>query len=118
VRSLGYTPVDASNYHPSQTLRVLVGRLAGNAEIRPQRAFFFVDGRYIGNDAKEASGMLSVASQGDTEVTLAYSLYRPGDSLCCPGAGQAHVRFQLNNGKLVALDSIPPVSSGSAPSRR
>jgi len=40
-------------------------------------------------------------SQG-AQVTLAYAL---------SGGGQASVRFQLNNGKLVPLDQIPPASS-------
>jgi hypothetical protein len=43
-------------------------------------------------------------------VTLSYPLYRKGDALCCPGGGQTKVRFQLNNGKLTALDPIPPLS--------
>jgi hypothetical protein len=59
-----------------------------------------------------------VVSQGDTEVTLAYPLYRNGDPLCCPGGGQALVPFQLNNGKLAPLEPIPPSSSGSALSRQ
>jgi LppP/LprE lipoprotein len=116
VRAHGYQPVSTSDYHPSQTLRVLIGRGTGSSS--PHRAFFFVTGRYIGSDASAPSGMLQVVAQSDTEVTLAYSLYRPGDSSCCPGGGQARVRFQLNNGRLVALDPIPPVSSGAASSRR
>ena len=61
---------------------------------------------------------MRVVSQGDTEVTLAYPLYRGGDPLSCPSGGQATVRFQLNNGKLVALGQIPPVNSSSGLSRR
>ncbi len=53
---------------------------------------------------------MKVVAQGDTEVTLAYPLYRPHDPLCCPGGGQATVRFQLNNGHLVPLGTIPPVT--------
>jgi hypothetical protein len=75
-----------------------------------QQAFFFVNGRYIGTDASQPSATLRVVSQSDTEVTLSYPLYRKGDALCCPGGGQTKVRFQLNNGKLTALDPIPPLS--------
>jgi hypothetical protein len=103
LRAKGYTATATSDYHPDQTLRVLVG--TGSAEGSGQQAFFFLDGRYIGTDTKQPSASIHVVSQGDTEVTLAYAL--PGS----PGAGQASVRFQLNNGKLVALGSIPPANS-------
>jgi hypothetical protein len=102
LRTKGYTASATSDYHPNQTLRVLVGTRAGSAEGNGQQAFFFVDGRYIGTDAKQPSASVHVVSQGDTEVTLAYAL---------SGGGQATVRFQLNNGKLVPLDSIPSASS-------
>ncbi len=80
-----------------------------------QQAFFFVDGRYIGTDAKEPSASVKVVSQSDTEVTLAYPLYRHSDPLCCPGGGQATVHFVLDNGRLQALDPIPPASSTHGP---
>jgi hypothetical protein len=60
---------------------------------------------------------VKVLSQGDTEVTLSYSLYRPHDPLGSPSGGQASVRFQLNNGKLTPLGTIPPASSSSGLSR-
>ena len=102
VRARGFTVSAASDYHPDQTLRVLVGSRSGSAEGNGQQAFFFVDGRYIGTDAKQPSAQVHVVSQGDTEVTLAYAL---------AGGGQATVRFQLNNGKLVPLGEIPSASS-------
>jgi hypothetical protein len=101
LQAKGYTASSTSDYHPNQTLRVLVGTHNGSAEAG-QQAFFFVDGRYIGTDAKQPSASVHVVSQGDTEVTLAYSL---------SSGGQATVRFQLNNGKLVPLGSIPSASS-------
>ena len=118
VRARGFTPDNTSDYHPSQTLRVLIGTRAGSGDGYGQQAFFFVNGRYIGTDASQPSATLRVASQGDTEVTLAYPLYRRGDPLCCPGGGQAQVRFQLNNGKLAPLEPIPPSSSSSELSRQ
>ena len=102
VRARGFTVSAASDYHPDQTLRVLVGSRSGSAEGNGQQAFFFVDGRYIGTDAKQPSASVHVVSQGDTEVTLAYAL---------SSGGQATVHFQLNNGKLVPLETIPPASS-------
>ena len=114
----GYTAGETSDYHPNQTLRVLVGTGSHSNDGYDKQAFFFVDGRYLGTDASRPSAQISVVSQSDTEITLAYQLYRPNDPLCCPGGGTAHVRFQLNNGRLVPLDPIPPVSSSSGTSRQ
>jgi hypothetical protein len=117
VRSSGFTPNDSSEYHSGQALRVLVGTRTGSGDGYGQRAFFFVNGRYIGTDTKEASAKLRVVSQNDTAVTIAYPLYRHNDPLCCPGGGQATVRFELNNGKLTPVGAIPPASSKSGLSR-
>jgi hypothetical protein len=117
VRSKGYTPNDSSEYHSNQALRVLLATRSGSGDGYGQQAFFFVNGRYIGTDAKQPSARLRVLSQGDTEVTLGYPLYHRNDPLCCPGGGQATVHFQLNNGRLTALDPIPPVERSSGPSR-
>ena len=111
VAAHGYSAANTSSYHSNQTLRVLVGTRTGSSDGYGQQAFFFVDGRYIGTDTKEASATVSVASQSETEVTLAYPVYRRGDPLSSPSGGQAKVTFQLNNGKLVPLGSIPPESS-------
>ena len=81
---------------------MLVGTRTSSAEGNGQQAFFFVDGRYIGTDAKQPSASVHVVSQGDTEVALAYAL---------SSGGQATVHFQLNNGKLVPLEAIPSASS-------
>ncbi len=119
LRAKGFTPVSTSVYHPDQALRVLIGTRSGSSGGYGQQAFFFVNGRYIGTDSKEPSATVSVVSQSDTEVTLAYPLYRKGDPLGSPSAGVAKVRFQLNNGQLAPLDPIPPASSeGGRPSRQ
>jgi hypothetical protein len=102
LQAKGFTVDAASDYHPNQTLRVLVGTRTSSTEGNGQQAFFFVDGRYIGTDAKQPSASVHVVSQGDTEVTLAYAL---------SSGGQATVHFQLNNGKLVPLETIPSASS-------
>jgi LppP/LprE lipoprotein len=117
LRAHGYTPNDSSEYHSGQTLRVLVGTRSGSGDGYGQQAFFFIDGHYLGTDTKEPSAKLKVVSQGDTEVAIAYPLYHAGDPLCCPGGGQRVVHFALNNGKLTALDPIPPANSASGLSR-
>jgi hypothetical protein len=110
VHTHGFTPNNTSEYHANQTLRVLVGTRTGSGDGYGQQAFFFVGNRYIGTDAKEPSAKLKIVSQGDTEVALAYPLYRRNDPLCCPSGGQRTVHFVLNDGKLTALDPIPPAS--------
>lgn len=114
----GFAAADTSTYHPRQTLRVLIGTRSGTGGGRAQQAFFFEDERYLGTDASEPSAAIKVVSQGDTEVRLAYALYRPGDPVCCPNGGEATVRFQLDNGHLQALDPIPPVGSAAATGRQ
>jgi hypothetical protein len=118
VKAHGYSASDSNDYHPSQTLRVLVGTRTGSSGGHGQQAFFFVGDRYIGTDASAPSASVKVTAQSDTEVTLAYSLYRPHDQPCCASGGQAIVRFQLNNGQLVPLGSIPPVESQTGLSRQ
>jgi hypothetical protein len=118
VRSKGFTPNDGSQYHSNQALRVLLATRTGSGDGYGQQAFFFVNGRYIGTDAKAPSATLRLLSQSDTEVTLAYPLYRKNDPLCCPGGGQASVHFQLDNGRLTALDPIPPADRSSGLSRQ
>jgi hypothetical protein len=117
LRARGYSPNDTAEYHSGQTLRVLVGTRTGSADGYGQQAFFFVDGHYLGTDTKEASAKVKVVAQDDTEVAVAYPLYRAGDPLCCPGGGQRVVHFALNNGKLTALDPIPPANSKTGDSR-
>ncbi|HEV3047459.1 MAG TPA: LppP/LprE family lipoprotein [Solirubrobacteraceae bacterium] len=108
LQARGYSARETSQYHANQTLRVLIGS-RGSA----QQAFFFLGERYLGTDAKEPSASVQVLSQGDTEVTLGYSLYR--DAVAT--GQQATVRFQLDDGKLAALEPLPPVSSAGVPGR-
>jgi hypothetical protein len=117
VKAHGYTAGETSTYRPEDTLRVLVGTRNGSSDGYGQQAFFFVDGRYIGTDTKEPSATVRVVEQSDTEVTLAYPLYKPGDPLSSPSGGERSVRFQLNNGQLVALDPIPPATSATGVAR-
>jgi hypothetical protein len=118
VKERGYTPNDTAEYHAGQTLRVLTATRTGSADGYDQRAFFFLDGRYLGTDSSQPSASVRVVSQSDTEVALAYPLYRPHDPLCCPGGGQATVHFQLNDGRLVPLQAIPSASTGASLSRQ
>jgi hypothetical protein len=117
VRAHGYSADETSTYNPANTLRVLVGTRGGSGVGDGQQAFFFVGGHYIGTDAKEPSASVKVVGQSDTEVALAYALYKPGDPLGHPSGGEATVHFQLNNGRLVALNPIPPATSATGVAR-
>jgi len=118
LRAHGYTPEDISQYHPDQTLQVLVGVHARSGDPYGQQAFFFVNNRYIGTDAAQPSATVRVLGQSDTQIMLGYPLYRSHDALCCPSGGEARVSFQLNNGQLTPLQAIPPVNSPSGLSRQ
>jgi hypothetical protein len=118
VREHGYTPNSTAEYHSGQTLTVLIGTRTGSSDGYDQLAFFFLGGKYIGTDTKQPSAQVKVLDQSDTEVTLGYPLYRKSDPLSSPSGGEAHVTFQLNNGKLVPLGKIPPAESSSGPSRQ
>lgn len=109
VRALGYTPTDESEYHSDQTLRVLVGARNGQGGY-DQLAFFFIGNRYIGTDVKVPSAKIAVAGQSEADITIAYPLYKPGDKACCATGGTARVTFALENGRLVALQPIPPIA--------
>jgi hypothetical protein len=111
VERAGYVPNDTAQYRASQTLRVLIGAKAGASEATAygEQAFFFIDGSYIGTDAAKPSAAIKLVSQSDTEVVLSYGLYDSAGA----GSGEAEVHFQLDNGKLEALDPIPPVRANA-----
>jgi hypothetical protein len=105
VRRQGFTTLKLRDYDPKATLRVLVGRPVGDAA-GGNRAFFFVKGRFVGNDATAPSSKLTVARTGKITVTLSYGVYAPGDTAGAPSA-RKRVRFRLEGGLLHALDTIP-----------
>ena len=113
VSSAGYDVDDLGSWTGGGRLRVLIGTAKETAGGYSRLAFFFADGRYLGNDTAEPSLSLEVAAQDGTTVTLRYRLYRASDSLCCPSGGSRKVRFRLRGTRVVPLDPIPP-PAGSA----
>jgi hypothetical protein len=111
LRALGFAPLSTRTYDSGQTLRVLVGARTGSADAHTQQAFFFDGPRYLGTDAAATSGQIGVIGHGDTDVTLRYGIYRPGDADCCPSGAPRTVRFALDSGRLVAVDPIPSLAS-------
>jgi hypothetical protein len=74
------------------------------------RAFFFVDGGYVGLDATSASGKLRAGRQLEREITLVYTLYEDGDRACCPKGGDTRVHFRWTGEALEPREEIPPDS--------
>jgi hypothetical protein len=108
LRRQGFVPVSIAAYHPRQNLRVLIGKPTAASGVRGRRAFFFVREEYIGTDAATASARVRVASQSRSGITLAYTLFAPGDRRCCPTGGIAQVRFTWGDGRLLPEGVIPP----------
>jgi len=116
LKSQGYRPINPDQYSTSRELRILVGKKAGAANMR---VFFFIgDGRWLGTDTTTPSGQVTVAHQGDNNVQVTYSLYRPGDADSNPTGGTKTVTFKWNGTKLTPLDEIPSADPKAALSRR
>jgi hypothetical protein len=113
VREQGFTTLKRTDYDPRATLRVLVGRPVGDAA-GGHRAFFFNEANFIGNDASAPSSKLSVSRTGKVTVTLSYGVYEADD---LPGdpSDRKRVRFRLQDGALVPLDTIPEDSARFIP---
>jgi hypothetical protein len=106
LRDKGYRADDPGDYDSSATLRVLIGTRRDSGDGYAKKAFFFVDGRFIGTDTSDESANIRVEGTTDDTVTLAYAIYRGGDALCCP-SDTATVRYQWNGAHLLPLDKIP-----------
>jgi LppP/LprE lipoprotein len=112
----GYAVLTERDWHPDQTLKVLIG--IRSAPPRAELAFLFAGNRFIGTDTRDPSGAIEVVAQGDRSVTLGYGIYRPGDALCCASGGTAQVTYAWNGTRLTPLQPIPPADPGAARSRR
>ena len=107
VRRAGYAPVDLGDYDHGHLLRVLIGKPVGTTP-PGLRAFFFVDDEFIGNDASAPSGKLRPGRRLEREVTLVYTLYKPGDRACCPKGRDTRVHFRWTGDALEPREPIPP----------
>jgi LppP/LprE lipoprotein len=101
VRTLadqGYEPVRLADWRPRNDLRVLVGE----SDTGAMRAFFFVDGEFVGNDDATSSTRLRVTKVGDEAITLAYGLST---------GGSEKVRFEWVDDRLAATGGTVPPST-------
>jgi hypothetical protein len=97
LRAQGYRPVSLSDYAPDKVLRVLVGKGDGG-----QRAFFFAQGKFIGNDAATDSDRIKVVRAGSRSVSLSYKLV---------GGTTGRVLFRWDGKKLAPQTAIPPAAA-------
>jgi hypothetical protein len=100
----GYEALGTATYDAGDTLRVLIGRQHASTS---ERAFFFDQATYLGTDAAAPSDQITLVGQNDTEVVLAYGIYRPGASA---PSSERRVHFALDMGQLSALDPLPSVA--------
>lgn len=114
----GYATLSERDWRPDQTLKVLVGVRRGTSDGGQQQAFFFAGDRWIGTDASAPSGRITVVDQQDDAITLAYALYRPGDSIESPSGGERQVTFAWDGSRLTPQQPIPPAAADAQLSRR
>lgn len=107
VRREGHEPVELADYRADHVLRVLIGRPVGTTPAG-RRAFFFVRGEYIGQDAATGSIKLRPGRQLTREITLVYTLYDQGDRECCPSGGDTRVHFRWTGDALEPREQVPP----------
>ncbi|HVX46696.1 MAG TPA: LppP/LprE family lipoprotein [Mycobacteriales bacterium] len=111
MTSRGFDPAgNERTWYPDHTLNALVGVKHDSADGYFQYGFFFVNGRYIGRDTKEASATVKYVAGTDRMVTLQYAIYSGTDPNCCPSQGTRNVRYLWNGQQLVPLDAIPPTN--------
>ncbi len=98
VRERGYAPQDMGDYKIDHLLRVIVGEPVGDTP-PGMRAFFFVDGEFIGNDATAPSRELRPGRQLERNITLVYTV-ASGD--------EERVHFRWDGKALEPQEKIPP----------
>ena len=118
VRARGYFPVDVSVYDPHAPLAAVIGVRKGSADASAQRAFFFADGRFVGNDTSSDSARIGIAFARGTVIGLRYALFDARDPQCCPSGGSATVRYRWDGHRVEPLDRVPPGAYALDGSRR
>lgn len=87
--------------------RAVHGTCTGSGDGACQHVFFFYGNRYLGTDAQDTHSGVYVAWQSRDVIALAYPIWRPQDSMCCPSGGVRVVRFEWNGSRVVPLGPIP-----------
>lgn len=114
----GFATLTERDWHPDETLKVLLGVRRGVSDQGAQQAFFFVGDRFIGTDTRDPSGRIAVTAQEDDAITLSYGLYRLSDSIEMPSGGDAEVTYTWDGSRLTPQQPIPPAAPAASLSRR
>ena len=109
VQKAGYSIYNPENQAFAQTgpLKVLIGTCTGSADGYCQKAFFFYNGKFVGNDSSVESIGIGLKWTTDKIIALQYVLYNKDDSLSSPTGGSAIVRFEYDGKTLKPLDKLP-----------
>lgn len=114
----GFATLTERDWRPDQRLKVLLGVRRGVSDVGAQQAFFFLDELFLGTDTRDPSGRITVVDQSEAAITLAYALYRPGDSIESPSGGEREVTYTLSGDRLSPEQPIPPSAEDAPLSRR
>jgi hypothetical protein len=117
VEQLGFTPIDTTDIEgpPAGGLHVIIAESTAPPHDR-QWAFFFMDGRFVGNDLPEPSASIQFAWRSADTIALAYAVYRPDDRPCCPTGGAMNVRYhwvRLELEEIEKIEALDPVPSAA-----
>ena len=93
IDKVGYGAGSRDFPETPNVLRVLIGKGDGG-----RRAFFFAEGRFIGNDTTDDSDSVTVVRAGNRSVALSYKLN---------GGGSSRVLFRWDGKKLAPQTAIP-----------
>ncbi len=108
----GVTPVRGGlPWKRSARLNVILGRV-GPVFADGDRAYFFANGAFVGNDVDDSSVGVRAVRVSSIEIDLVYRLYDGSAPAagCCLTGKTTRVRFQLTGMTVTALDPIPPSS--------
>jgi hypothetical protein len=98
LKAEGYDPVRLADWRAGPKLKVLIGTTDSGA----MRAFFFSGAKFVGHDDPVTSTNVRVVKSGENAVTLAYRVTT---------GGAEKVRFELQDGRIVATGGTIPPSS-------
>lgn len=113
-----YDPGLANTFDASEPFNVVVGFRKGAESTGAPRAFFFLNGAFLGNDDPAPSAGITMRWRAGDTIALEYTLYRPNNPQCCATGGAATVRYRLRGRSVVRLDRLPPASFAAPLSRR
>jgi LppP/LprE lipoprotein len=112
VEPISQWPLDANsawgNFDPCAYLSVALIPTAMGTGSSPVQALMFHYGDYVGSPTGSGVGYLGFSKEKTTDRTVVL-IYRATRGSCgaCDDATYADVRYQLQDGRIVALDPIP-----------